>query len=425
MKSLVKLIENYTHWLNTRWPAGQVERFPEVNPDGTTHIPEIRIAGDLTGVPLLKFAADSGAKAVQEILDEPDFKTRRGSGTKVIDLAIIGAGIAGIAAAIEAKNAGLNLKVFEAKRPFIFSVISIAILLLISGVMLSGTSCSEAKDQQPGEKGHTAEEFEQFWFQGLSEISRFELEQARYGEIHKGDAVLIYVTEEFLIDKHVKSEQGKKPGAVSVLKLNFNRKFNTGIYPYSVMSSIFTPVDRQSYPQSLKVTTSIQEWCGHTFTQLNFRKNKYNVLLRSYFMDEGDQQYLIEPVQLEDDIWTLIRIEPSSLPTGDIRLIPGSQFSRLKHIKQEIQKATATLREADGLYIYAIKYAAIPRTLTIKFKKAFPYEIMAWEETSAKDKSVDGELLTTRAVRTNIMHIDYWNKKSVEDLKIRKKLGLK
>ena len=207
-------------------------------------------------------------------------------------------------------------------------------LLLISGTMLSGTSCSEATDQQPEKKGHTAEEFKRFWFQGFAEISRFELEQARYGEIHKGDAVLIYVTEEFLIDKQVKSDQGKMPGAVSVLKLNFNRKFNTGIYPYSIMSSIFTSVNRQSHPQSLKVTTSIQEWCGHTFTQLNFRENKYHVLLRSYFMDEADQHYFIEPVQLEDDIWTWIRIDPSSLPRGDIRLIPGSQFSRLKHIKQ-------------------------------------------------------------------------------------------
>jgi len=50
---------------------------------------------------------------------------------------------------------------------------------------------------------------------------------------------------------------------------------------------------------------------------------------------------------------------------------------------------------------------------------------MEWEETSARDKSEDGALLTTRAVRTNMMRIDYWNKKSVADQKIRKKLGLR
>jgi len=118
MKRWLKLIQDYTHWLHTRWPAGQVEKFPEVNQDGTTRIQGVRITGDLTGVPLLKFAADSGARAVQEVLNTPDFKARQGSDANIIDLAIVGAGISGIAAAIEAKNAGLNFNVFEAKRPF-------------------------------------------------------------------------------------------------------------------------------------------------------------------------------------------------------------------------------------------------------------------------------------------------------------------
>ncbi len=118
MKRVLKLFENYTNWLHTRWPAGQIEKFPEVNQDGTSHIQGIRITGDLTGVPLLKFTADSGAKAVQNILDESDFKARQGSSKEILDLAIVGAGISGIAAAIEAKNAGHKFKVFEAKRPF-------------------------------------------------------------------------------------------------------------------------------------------------------------------------------------------------------------------------------------------------------------------------------------------------------------------
>ncbi len=29
---------------------------------------------------------------------------------------------------------------------------------------------------------------------------------------------------------------------VPVLKLNFSKKFNTGIYPYSMMSSVFMPI---------------------------------------------------------------------------------------------------------------------------------------------------------------------------------------
>jgi NosR/NirI family transcriptional regulator, nitrous oxide reductase regulator len=104
----------YTHWLHTRWPAGTVEKLPVTGTDGATNVPGVRVVGDLTGIPLLKFSADTGARAVQAILKEPDFKP----GGDILDLAIIGAGVAGISAALEAKAAGLNFKVFEAVQPF-------------------------------------------------------------------------------------------------------------------------------------------------------------------------------------------------------------------------------------------------------------------------------------------------------------------
>ena len=112
------IMKRYTHWLHGQWPAGLVEKFPEVNEDGTTTVSGIRITGDLTGIPLLKFAVDSGAKAVQDILNEPDFRQKRGVAKDILDLAIVGAGVSGVSAAMEAKKADLNFQVFEAKRPF-------------------------------------------------------------------------------------------------------------------------------------------------------------------------------------------------------------------------------------------------------------------------------------------------------------------
>jgi NosR/NirI family nitrous oxide reductase transcriptional regulator len=105
-------------WLHGRWPAGTVEALPEVAADGTTRIPGLRVVGDLTGVPLLKFAADSGARAVQAILAEPDFTARRGKTPGVVDVAILGAGVSGLAAALEAKKAGLEVAWLEARAPF-------------------------------------------------------------------------------------------------------------------------------------------------------------------------------------------------------------------------------------------------------------------------------------------------------------------
>lgn len=111
-------IARFARWLHTGWPAGTVEKLPESGTDGATAVPGVRIVGDLTGIPLLKFSVDTGARAVAAILAEEDFKRRRGQDPAVLDLAIIGAGVSGIAAAVEAGKAGLRFKVFEAAQPF-------------------------------------------------------------------------------------------------------------------------------------------------------------------------------------------------------------------------------------------------------------------------------------------------------------------
>jgi hypothetical protein len=51
--------------------------------------------------------------------------------------------------------------------------------------------------------------FKDYWYAGEAEITSYELEQARYGEIRKGHAVLIYVTEEFSTRDTSKSRQSK------------------------------------------------------------------------------------------------------------------------------------------------------------------------------------------------------------------------
>src|SRR5437667_2757018 len=109
-------IARYTQWLHTMWPAGTVEKLPEVREDGTTAVPGVRVVGDLTGIPLLKFSADTGARAVAAIAAEDDFKKRRGA-DGVLDLAIVGGGVSGISAAMEARRAGLRFEVFEAAQP--------------------------------------------------------------------------------------------------------------------------------------------------------------------------------------------------------------------------------------------------------------------------------------------------------------------
>ena len=114
----MNFLTRYAHWLHLRWPAGTVEPLPEITgPDGQTVIPGLRIAGDLAGVPLLKFAADTGARAVGAFVKEGFAGGEQGPGD-TLDLAILGGGVAGISAALEAKRSGLRFAVFEAAKPF-------------------------------------------------------------------------------------------------------------------------------------------------------------------------------------------------------------------------------------------------------------------------------------------------------------------
>jgi len=268
------------------------------------------------------------------------------------------------------------------------------------------------------------DDFRSYWYKGKAELTRYSLEQARYGEIHKGEAVLIFVTEPFLSDKQVKDEKGRSPNSLSVLKLNLTKKFWTGIYPYSLMTSIFTPVDYKK-TRTLKVASSTTEWCGITYTQLNFRNNGYQATSHSYFQDEADQDVSLKSAWLEDEIWTRIRLAPETLPVGDVEIIPGLQFIRLAHVGLKVEPATARLSKEGNVNTYILQYKNLKRTLTIHFDSTFPYAIRAWEERVQGGFGPDSPMLTTKAVKTNTLLLDYWNKHNNADAIYRQKLGVK
>lgn len=114
------LITQYTKWLHTQWPAGVVEKLPEVNSNYSTNIPGLYVVGDLTGIPLLKFSSDSGARALESIRMDKTFLSQRAKdkSEEILDLVIVGAGVSGMAAALEAKKDDLHFEILEATEPF-------------------------------------------------------------------------------------------------------------------------------------------------------------------------------------------------------------------------------------------------------------------------------------------------------------------
>src|SRR5437870_6673886 len=111
-----------------------------------------------------------------------------------------------------------------------------------------------------------AEQFNRHWDDGRAELDGYRLTQPRYGEARRGTAVMVWVTEPFSVSRHVKLDAPQRAGAdgVRVLKLNLQRKFVTGIYDYTLMTSTFSPVvfDKPDAPahRALKLSFTGQEW---------------------------------------------------------------------------------------------------------------------------------------------------------------------
>ncbi|GAB4160908.1 MAG: hypothetical protein Tsb0033_17530 [Winogradskyella sp.] len=258
--------------------------------------------------------------------------------------------------------------------------------------------------------------FKDYWYAGEAEITSYKLEQARYGEIRNGKAVLIFVTEDFLPKPQVKAESYNESN-IPVLKLNATKKFNTGIYPYSIMQSTFYPVANNQH--AIKISASIQEWCGHVYAQLNNRST-FEISSHSYFQDEADQQFNIEKTWTENELWTKIRIDPKTLPIDQISVVPSLEFTRLRHKDIKAYDAFASLEKGT----YTINYSELDRTLKINFNPEFPYDILGWEETTTSGFGASTKTLTTKATKLQTIKSAYWNNNNNADESLRSILKL-
>lgn len=283
-----------------------------------------------------------------------------------------------------------------------------------------GQGASDSTVQPP------SEDVRRYWFQNKAEITSYRLEQARYGEIRRGHAVTIFVTEEFSRSQHVKLDQPQTAGddLSVVLKLNLTKNFQTGIYPYSMMMSTFTPVAIGERPAIWKLSVSSQEWCGHTFTQLNAADDRWRARIYSYFQSEGDSDRQIARDWLEDEFWTRIRLNPESLPEGRLRVISSVFSHRLRHRPLEALDAVARLEREADISSYRLEYENDQRSLVIQFSSAFPHDIVGWEETYPDGFRDPAPALTTRATRLKSTLSDYWRRNANADEVLYRELGL-
>ncbi len=259
-----------------------------------------------------------------------------------------------------------------------------------------------------------------YWYQGKAEISTFDVEQRRYGQMRRAQEIFVFVTEDFSAQKHVKLDHPETAGTdrVPVLKLNALRRFTTGIYDYSVMMSVFSPTGIRP-SRALKATWSIQDWCGQVFAQANRQPNEsYRIRLFSYFESEGDREDALSADWLEDELWTALRLHPERFEqVENASVMPSMLFFRFKH--QPLRPYTASIRIEKGERESALllRYTDLPRHVRIQFETAWPHRILSWEET-------DNGQLTSRGTLRRILMSDYWNRNDNDSAPWRDSLGL-
>ena len=247
------------------------------------------------------------------------------------------------------------------------------------------------------------------WGDGKGELSRYALTTPRYGAPREGELVLIYVTEPMDRRVWIKDDAGDVPAAerVEVLKLNKVAKFQTGIYPYAVMTSVFAPVDG-GVPERFaprKITLSAQEWCGSVWQKLLPAPGRFEHELRSYFHADGERNETVtvpEKTLYEDALLIQLRELDGPLAAGGAwsgTIVPALWIARATHTSPAAVSATIRRVDArrDGVEVTRFTVSIGGRTTTYDVEKAAPRRVLGWT-------SSDGE--SARLLKT--ARLAYW-----------------
>ncbi|MFK7929413.1 MAG: hypothetical protein AB8H79_14555 [Myxococcota bacterium] len=270
--------------------------------------------------------------------------------------------------------------------------------------------------------------FWEHWGDGKGELAGYAVVQPRYGELHEGQAVLVFVTETLNSKSLIKADD---PGRADlpVLKLNTALDFKTGVYDYNVMTSTFVPLDGSQGRGSVsKMSFSSQEWCGHVYDQVKVRDGSMTHTWHSYFESEGEGEGVSDvpagavyvdamPILSRDLAGPLVA--PGQ--ARDVPVWPRAQHSRFRHVEPTWRPGRLS-REASTktITVPAGDFEVRRTTLEVDgltgswdVEVAAPHRLVAWSWS-------DGE----RGELVGVERQAYWNFNGPNSGALRKTLGL-
>ncbi len=295
------------------------------------------------------------------------------------------------------------------------------------GIALGRLGAVPAKGAAPS--GDPA--FGAYWHDGKAELDGYRYTVTRYGQERHGQAMTVYVTEPFSRAKNVKvNDAARNPrDTFDVLKMNLVRDFQTGIYDYNTMTSLFV---RSADFDPVKVSFSGTEWCGNVYEELRLDPGRVSQRLTSYFEDESvsrDEPRMKDGI-LEEELFVKLRgLNGEYLRAGESRTVPFllSAFRRrLTHrplgwTSARIQRlpAARAVTVPAGRFHAAVYSVAIASGLEGLFfvEAGYPHRIVRWEwKQGEADDS--GEL-------TGSERLEYWRLHGEGDERYLGRLGLR
>lgn len=318
-------------------------------------------------------------------------------------------------------------------------LIALALAALTCAAACAGESSPQATSSPPNpvdvaesdtKRQQASERFWSWWSDGKAELNGYTLTQPRYGQKRLGRAVLVFVTEPYSKSRHVKVDayDANNPDHTIALKLNHVRKFQTGVYDYSVMTSVFTQPSQGFDP--LEVTFSMQEWCGHVFEEAHFGIDgaAAKVDLNSYFDGESGKTRLnatgASPVVAEDALLVQLRDldhDQHQRQGGDVQLLTSATVRRMRHINPRLTPSKVAWSDAardldtpsGTISVYDATYARQGATCTVHVEVPYPHRIAGWT-------CDDGE----EARLTGTARLPYWSAHDLGDERYLEALGL-
>ena len=269
--------------------------------------------------------------------------------------------------------------------------------------------------------------FESHWRDGKAELDGYRLVVSRYGQDRHGTAVMIFVTEPFSESKRVKEEKppANSRDTIDVLKLNLVRDFQTGIYDYNTMVSVFV---RASNFEPLKAAFSSAEWCGQVYAEVIFRPKQIRGVYASYFEDESGPISLPRPKGgiTEDELFVALRgLRGDFLPVGGRRTgpyLPSLFVTRLSH-EPLLWTVAVVSRDASthSVTVPAGTFECMRYDVAVDggrsgqffIETAYPHRIVKW----SLPPDVSGEL-------TGSTRLPYWKLHQEGDESYLKEIGL-